>query len=111
DPAAPALSHTERLLAVRVVEEAVTNALRHGGASRVDVVVREEAGKLQVVVTDNGDGYDSQSSEMRQQSGLARLTDRLAIVGGTLDISSMVGAGATVTAWLPLEGESAFETA
>ncbi|NLF06176.1 MAG: ATP-binding protein, partial [Actinomycetales bacterium] len=49
DPAAPALSQTERLLAVRVVEESVTNALRHGGATRLDVVIREEAGRLQIV--------------------------------------------------------------
>src|SRR5690606_827911 len=104
DPAAPALSQTERLLAVRVVEEAVTNALRHGGATRLDVVVREELGRLQVVVTDNGSGYDSRSEGVKQRSGLARLADRLAIVGGTLEVMSMVGAGATVTAWLPLEG-------
>ena len=111
DPAAPALSQTERLLAVRVVEEAITNALRHGGATRLDVVVREEAGQLQVVVTDNGAGYDASESDIRHQSGLARLADRLAIVGGTLDISSMIGAGATVTAWMPLEDEVAVEIA
>ena len=104
DPAAPALSQAERLLAVRVVEEAVTNALRHGGATRLDVVVREELGRLQVVVTDNGVGYDSRAEDIHQRSGLARLADRLAIVGGTLEVTSIVGAGATVTAWLPLEG-------
>jgi len=107
DPAAPALSQTERLLAVRVVEESVTNALRHGGATRLDVVIREEAGRLQVVVTDNGRGYDSSADDAAQRSGLARLHDRLAIVGGSLDISSMPGAGATVTAWLPLESVEA----
>ena len=109
DPASPALSQTERLLAVRVVEEAVTNALRHGGATRLDVVVREETGRLQVVVTDNGEGYDSAAVADGHQSGLARLADRLAILGGTLDISSMIGAGATVTAWLPLEDQVAAE--
>lgn len=103
DPAAPQLDQTERLLVVRVVEEAVTNALRHGGATRLDVVIRDEAGKLQVVVTDNGAGYDTESGEAPAQSGLARLSDRLAIVGGTLSISSMPGEGATVTAWLPLD--------
>ena len=104
DPAAPALSQTERLLAVRVVEESVTNALRHGGASRLDVVIREEGGRLQMVVTDNGSGYDPEDESSSHRSGLARLHDRLAIVGGSLEISSMPGAGATVTAWLPLEG-------
>lgn len=110
DPASPALSQTERLLAVRVVEEAVTNALRHGGSTRVDVVVRDEGGQLQVVVTDNGDGYDTEAADSGHRSGLARLAARLAIVGGTLDVTSMVGAGATVTAWLPLDGKSAPDT-
>lgn len=104
DPASPQLDQTERLLVVRVVEEAVTNALRHGAASRLDVVIRDEAGQLQVVVTDNGDGYDTAAHDVKEQSGLSRLSDRLAIVGGSLSITSMPGEGATVTAWLPLEG-------
>jgi len=107
DPAAPALSQTERLLVVRVVEESVTNALRHGGATRLDVVIREEAGRMQVVVTDNGEGYDSSAADVTQRSGLARLADRLALVRGSLEISSMPGAGATVTSWLPLESTDA----
>lgn len=102
DPAAPSLTQTERLLAVRVVEEAVTNALRHGGATRLDVVVREEAGRLQLVVTDNGQGYDPAATDRNERSGLARLGDRLTIVGGSLDTASTPGAGATVTAWLPI---------
>lgn len=107
DPAAPQLDQTERLLVVRVVEEAVTNALRHGGATRLDVVIRDEAGQLQVVVTDNGAGYDTEQHDAKEQSGLSRLSERLAIVGGSLSITSMPGEGATVTAWLPLEGGQA----
>lgn len=100
DPASPSLSQTERLLVVRVVEEAVTNALRHGAASRLDVEVREEDGRLAVAVHDNGSGYEPGSGG--GVSGLARLTDRLSIAGGTLEVSSMPGAGTTVQAWLPI---------
>lgn len=102
DPAAPALDQTERLLVVRIVEESVTNALRHGGATRIDVAIREEGGRLQVVVTDNGYGFDAAAADPAKRSGLARLADRLAIVGGSVEVSSVPGAGATVTAWLPL---------
>ncbi|WP_298227763.1 ATP-binding protein [Gryllotalpicola sp.] len=91
-----------RILAIRVLEEAVTNALRHGKATalRISLAV-DSAGVLQVEVDDDGDGVDPAAVP----SGLKRLEERLATRGGRLALASRPGGGATVSALLPLTGE------
>ncbi len=117
DPAAPRLTQSERLLAVRVVEEAVTNALRHGRATSVEVRlgttsdveqrdaawVAGRAGAVTVAVADDGVGFDP--AVERPRSGLARLRDRLRLVDGALDVVSSPGAGASVSAWVPVSAQ------
>jgi signal transduction histidine kinase len=80
-----------------VVSEAIANALRHAEASRVRVGVREAAGDLHVVITDDGRG----GAAVKPSGGLTGLTDRVAALGGTLRLSSPPGAGTTVEVVLP----------
>ncbi|MDM8083442.1 ATP-binding protein [Cellulomonas cellasea] len=100
DPAAPALTQTERLLAVRVVEEALTNALRHGGAGTLQVRVDLDGAALVVEVEDDGAGFDA--ADAGPASGTARLRDRLALVGGDLTLTSSRSRGATLRARVPI---------
>ncbi|MGD0925302.1 MAG: ATP-binding protein [Streptosporangiaceae bacterium] len=60
-------------------------------------------GGLQFTVTDDGAGFDPGAT--RRGSGLQGMADRLAALGGTLDIHSRPGHGTTVRGWLPLPGE------
>ncbi len=100
DPADPRLTRSERLLAVRVVEEAISNALRHGQAEVVDVRVSLVGDVLEVRVSDDGDGFGEDAG---QPSGTARLADRLRLVGGDLRVTSVPGDGTQVVAHLPVE--------
>jgi len=100
DPADPQLTRGERLLAVRVVEEAVTNALRHGAAGVVDVRVSVVGDALEVRVADDGVGF---GPEAGARSGTARLEDRLRLAGGDLRVTSVPGDGTQVVAHLPVE--------
>jgi signal transduction histidine kinase len=100
DPADPQLTRAERLLAVRVVEEAVTNALRHGEAEVVDVRVSVVGSGLEVQVADDGVGFGADAGA---SSGTARLEDRLRLVGGDLRVTSVPGDGTQVVAHLPVE--------
>lgn len=100
DPADPRLTRSERLLAVRVVEEAISNALRHGQAAVVDVRVSLVGDALEVRVSDDGDGFGEDAG---QPSGTARLADRLRLVGGDLRVTSVPGDGTQVVAHLPVE--------
>ncbi|WP_407344614.1 sensor histidine kinase [Pengzhenrongella phosphoraccumulans] len=99
DPASPLLAQGERLLAVRVVEEAVTNALRHGDATSVEVRLAERGGALVIEVHDNGRGFDVGAVT---RAGTARLSDRLSLAGGRLELRSTVGHGCVVEASFPV---------
>ncbi|WP_448059077.1 sensor histidine kinase [Cellulomonas hominis] len=100
DPAAPRLTQSERLLAVRVVEEAVTNALRHGAAARIAVQVDVAGPRLALAVQDDGVGFDP--ATVGRASGTARLASRLALVDGELVLSSEPGVGTRVSAAFPV---------
>ncbi|WP_139224294.1 sensor histidine kinase [Cellulomonas marina] len=100
DPSAPRLTSAERLLAVRVVEEGVQNALRHARPQRVEVVVGRRDGALLVAVTDDGGGFDPTRV---QASGTARLRERLGLVGGRLDLVPTPGQGTRLEAHLPVD--------
>lgn len=88
DPTTPLMSQSARLLAVRFVEEAVTNGLRHGNATAftVSVVLVESA--LVIEVANNGLAMDPAAVEAG--SGLRRLNERFELDGGMVEI---VGAG------------------
>ncbi|PPI18384.1 hypothetical protein C5D04_01680 [Rathayibacter sp. AY1D2] len=89
----------QRMLLVRFLEEAVTNALKHGGASSLRVRGDEEAGVVVLTLDDDGRGLVEGST----RSGLARLERHLAVYGGSLELSdSPVLAGARLRARLPL---------
>lgn len=100
DPTASALTVSERLLAVRVVEEALTNALKHGPASSLVVELDVADGVLHVSVENDGELYDPVAAGA--PSGTARLGTRLSLVGGRLALSPGAEKGARLEAWLPL---------
>lgn len=92
--------------AFRIVQEAVTNVLRHAAATRVDIVVRSVAEDLQVEVLDNGRGGSPGTAEhISGGRGLPGMRDRAALLGGTLVAgpqSGPQGSGFAVRATLPL---------
>jgi signal transduction histidine kinase len=86
-------------------EESLNNVLKHSAATKVNVSVNIRARELEVVVSDNGRGFQAatlpdasgESRNGRGGNGLRNLRQRLAAVGGECLISSQPGAGATVT--------------
>ena len=79
--------------------EGLANTLKHGHASRATVALRLEDGLLHIEVTDDGRGFDT--ATRNGSGGLAGLADRLAALGGTLEVRSQRGAGTTLTAAVP----------
>jgi signal transduction histidine kinase len=93
------------ILAVqRIILEALTNSLRHSQASTVTVSAQAEDGWLRIQVADDGIGFKELYSSRGR--GLDNLRRRAAGLGGTLDIESARGAGASVILRLPLAHEA-----
>jgi len=82
-----------------VVAEALTNVARYAAASHAAVSVRADGEHLTVEVRDDGRG----GADPTRGSGLRGLSDRVAAIGGTLEIDSPAGAGTVVRAHLPLD--------
>lgn len=87
----------QRHALVRIVREAVSNALRHGQASRVRVHLRRDAETRQLLVHDDGDGFSVDDREHNGGFGLTSMRDRAAGLPGSLDVASSPGEGTTVS--------------
>ncbi|MEY3398045.1 MAG: hypothetical protein RL220_639 [Bacteroidota bacterium] len=80
------LSEQEEVVLFRCVQEALHNALRHSGATRIIVNMIQNSQDLSVSVSDNGRGFPPEKIHSGQ--GLSNMGDRMKILGGVLDISN-----------------------
>ena len=87
----------------RIAQEAITNALRHAHATRVDVDLRRDNGNLRLVIRDNGRGFDVESAQAQTIGlGLIGIKERAALIGGHVKIISLPNKGTTIEVFLPL---------
>jgi signal transduction histidine kinase len=84
-----------------VVSEALTNTAKHAHASVVHVELDTHETTLRLEIRDDGIG----GADPRKGSGLIGLSDRIAALGGTLQVTSRAGKGTTMLIEVPLKGE------
>ncbi len=92
----------------RVVQEALTNVVRHANASVVGVVIERSDNMASVIIEDDGQGFDLEQNTGRL--GVLGMQERLSIVNGTLEIESIPGEGTTVFARVPLQPSGSQDT-
>jgi len=80
--------------------EALQNTAKYAGACQATVALRADDGALTFTVSDDGAGYDARHTPLG--AGLRNMSDRLAALGGRLDVSSTPGRGTTITGSLPI---------
>ena len=85
---------------LRITQEACANAVRHGNARRLIVSMTRRDGHVELAVRDTGTGFDPAAPQAG--SGLAHIRDRVAELGGTVDIDSAPGRGAALTVRVPV---------
>jgi signal transduction histidine kinase len=86
----------------RIAQEAMRNAARHSGASRVNLAVTTTNGHVQLAVSDDGVGFDPARGRIRRGLGQASMRERAALLGGMVEVESSPGRGTTVKASVPL---------
>jgi PAS domain S-box-containing protein len=85
----------------RILQESLTNVVRHAQATRAEVVLQKQGDRLVLWIRDNGRGFDQADSSLSKSLGLLGMRERAAILGGQVKISSAPGKGTTVAAWIP----------
>jgi len=98
----PKIPSDVALCLFRVAQEALRNAVRHAGGSRVSLSLAGVDGGLQLVVQDGGPGFDPTAQGRPPTLGLASMRERVGLLGGELEVDSAPGQGTTILAWLPL---------
>ena len=100
----------------RLVQEGLTNVLKHARASKVSIVLEKKPEGLALVLEDDGIGFDPESvggnaSGAGQASGLglSGMKERVALLGGTIAVESAPGKGSTIFVQIPLEVQSEVE--
>lgn len=90
----------------RIAQEALTNMVRHAEAHHVDVTVVQKDDMLFLAIQDDGTGFDVQAIHTQSTGpkslGLLGMAERVGLMGGRLEVDSVVGQGTVVRAWFPL---------
>ena len=100
--------HVE-ITAYRIIQQALTNVVRHAGNKKVTVKIWIDSQNLNLQIRDFGVGFNPKAALAKGgSSGLSGMIERARLVGGEIDIQSAPGKGATLSARLPLAGRSGF---
>ena len=89
----------------RIVQESLTNIAKHARATRAEVVLAHEPGRLAVHVRDDGIGFSAAPARRADSFGLLGMRERATFLGGSFSITGVPDAGTTVEVHLPLDGE------
>jgi signal transduction histidine kinase len=96
-----------------LAQEAVTNALKHSGASEISILLRFPPGHAELVFEDNGRGFDVSKAPGQHEGhfGLQGMRERTKRLGGRIELTSTSGHGTTLRVVVPLPSEDLHEPA
>jgi PAS domain S-box-containing protein len=92
-----------KVILFRVLQEALNNVVKHSGASLVNVCLRRNDRGIELIIRDNGTGFDPETAlgdkSLRGGFGLASMKERVQLSGGRFSVQTEVGSGTTVGAF------------
>jgi signal transduction histidine kinase len=104
DPSLPFIQDVYAVTLYRILQEALTNIIKHADASQVWVDLEQEENRLSLTIQDNGCGFDAENARSNG-IGIAGIRERLELVGGNLVVRTGPGRGVVLSAYLDLEPE------
>ncbi len=96
----PLLSKAQKLTVFRIIQETLNNAIRHAKANLVIIKVKQHGGELQLVIEDNGVGFNPE--KVRKGAGLKNIQNRVYLIDGTHTIQSIPGEGCKIFINFPI---------
>lgn len=94
----------------RIVQEALTNIIKHAQARHVDIYIRFRSGKVHLTIKDDGKGFDlKELGKARKGLGLSLMRERARLAGGSLHIRSSMGAGTQLHITVPVKEKQSAE--
>ncbi|MGB2965503.1 MAG: GAF domain-containing sensor histidine kinase [Anaerolineales bacterium] len=96
-------SYQNTVALFKIAQESLSNTARHSNASKTDLHLWEEDGKVYLQIVDNGKGFNIDKTEANLGHGLANMQRRSRKAGGGIKIDSTPNKGTTVLTWVPRE--------
>ena len=96
------LNQEQSTAVFRILQEALTNVLRHAQATRVDIRAAEEDGEFILTISDNGKGISEDEASGVHSLGLLGMRERAILIGGKIDIAGVEGKGTVITLRVPI---------
>ncbi|HYR76478.1 MAG TPA: PAS domain-containing protein [Pyrinomonadaceae bacterium] len=96
------LNQEQSTAAFRILQEALTNVLRHAQATRIDIRAAEAAGEFMLTISDNGRGISEDETSGLKSLGLLGMRERAILIGGKIDIAGVAGKGTVITLTVPI---------
>jgi signal transduction histidine kinase len=93
------LSHEVELQLYRVAEEALHNVSRHAHATHVSLMLQQDQAGIQLIVSDDGRGFDASMQATGSHYGLTGMRERAALIGAHVEVRSQPGKGTSVRLW------------
>jgi len=100
DPALE-LADAQKTAVYRIVQESLTNVVKHARATRAEVTIRQVDGEITINVSDNGVGFAASAPRGQQSRGLLGMRERAYLLRGEMKIMSSPGSGTTLEVRLP----------
>ena len=100
------LGQTAETNLFRILQEALNNSAKHANASRASVMLRRMDGHVQLIVEDDGEGFDAPGLDNGAQGrgfGLVGMRDRASLLSGTIEIESAKDRGTTIFVQIPID--------
>lgn len=90
------------IILYRVLQESVSNVMKHAAASRLDISLMREEQAISLTIEDNGRGFESANPEAYKGMGLHNLQSRINFLSGKVEFDSQPGKGTLVSVYLPI---------
>jgi signal transduction histidine kinase len=96
------LDRKQNLYVFRIIQEAVTNIIKHSEATNVNISIEVSGEFLSVVIADNGKGFNFDGLTYDCHQGILNMKERAQLLGGTFGVESSAGKGTTINIRIPL---------
>jgi len=99
----PRLTQHEKIFIYRILQEALTNIVKHAGATNVSIGVVNSSNNLQLTIADNGKGFEPEKAQEKLSLGLTTMKQRAETLNGKLTLISKEGEGTEILLNLPIK--------
>jgi signal transduction histidine kinase len=104
------LEPRKEIVLFRIIQEAFNNIIKHSGADTIEIVFSYHDSQIEISVSDNGNGFDTNDQKIQKGSGLNNIRQRIMMINGHCQISGNAGTGSIIKVMVPVQTSDEIRT-